>query len=237
MMSRSDSLHRQYRAYAEEFGEANIASYRVDFYDRAALDDTLRRILAEDRVNVLVNNAYDISVTTGFNSPVGRLESSTFDQWQRAFESGIYWAVRTTQFIGEQMKERGGGSIINIASMYGLVSPSPGLYEGTNFFNPPSYGVAKAGLLAFTRYVASFWGGYNIRCNALVPGAFSNTEDRTYNAVAPSDPFLKRLENRTLLKRVGRPQDLLGPLLLLASDSSGYITGQAIIVDGGWTVT
>lgn len=237
MMSHSQALEEHVRAYANEFGPSRVAACQVDFYQLDLLERSLRQLVSQEQVDVLVNNAFDFSSRTGFNTPDGILESSTFDQWRSAFESGVYWAVCTTQIIGTQMKERGRGSIINVSSMYGMVSPNPELYKGTKFFNPPSYGVMKAGLLAFTRYVASYWGRYGIRCNALVPGAFSNTEDQTYNAVSPDDPFLQRLQEATLLGRVGRPDDLLGALILLASDASSYITGQAIVVDGGWTVT
>lgn len=237
MMSHSQALDEHVRAYANEFGPSQVAASQVDFYQLDLLDSSLRQLVSQEQVDVLVNNAFDFSSRTGFNTPDGELESSTFDQWRCAFESGIYWAVRTTQILGSQMKERREGSIINVSSMYGVVSPNPKLYEGTRFFNPPSYGVAKAGLLAFTRYVSSYWGKYNVRCNALVPGAFSNTEDQSYNAVAPNDAFVKRLEERTLLNRIGRPRDLLGALIFLASDASSYITGQTIVVDGGWTVT
>lgn len=237
MMSHSDAVTEHLQGYANEFGESKVAAHQVDFYESDRLDRSLRQIVSQEKVDVLVNNAYDFSARTGFNCPDGSLELSTFDQWHSAFESGIYWAVRATQIIGAQMIERNRGSIINVSSMYGLVSPDPKLYEGTRFSNPPSYGVIKAGLEAFTRYTASYWGKYNIRCNALVPGAFSNTEDQSFNSVSREDPFLKRLEERTLLGRVGRPRDVLGVLILLASDASSYITGQAIVVDGGWTVT
>ena len=237
MISRSDVIHHHCETYVKEFGEAQVAAYQADFYQHDSLDKALQDIVSREQIDVLVNNAYDISARTGFNTPKGTLESSTLSQWQFAFESGIYWAVRTTQLVGTQMRERMGGSIINISSMYGIISPNPRLYEGTSYSNPPSYGVVKAGLLALTRYVASFWGKYNIRCNALVPGAFSNTEDESYNAVPEDSPFLKRLEERTLLNRVGKPRDLLGAVIFLASDASAYVTGQAIIVDGGWTVT
>jgi NAD(P)-dependent dehydrogenase (short-subunit alcohol dehydrogenase family) len=121
--------------------------------------------------------------------------------------------------------------------MYGLVAPSPRLYEGTEFVNPPGYSAAKAAMLAVTRYLASFWGSYGVRANAIVPGPFSNTEDDGPNAVPANDPFLKRLGERTALGRVGRPAELAGALLFLASDASSYVTGQAVVVDGGWTIT
>jgi NAD(P)-dependent dehydrogenase (short-subunit alcohol dehydrogenase family) len=121
--------------------------------------------------------------------------------------------------------------------MYAQVAPSPQLYEGTESLNPPGYSAAKAGLLAFTRYTASFWGSYGIRANAILPGPFSNTEDDGPNSVKANDPFLERLQNKTCLRRIGQPKELVGSLLYLASGASSYVTGQALVVDGGWTTT
>jgi gluconate 5-dehydrogenase len=98
------------------------------------------------------------------------------------------------------------------------------LYAGTNFINPPGYSASKAALLAFTRYTASFW------------GPFSNVEENSENSVSPDDPFLERLKARTVLGRVGSPRELVGALLYLASDASNFTTGQALVVDGGWTI-
>ncbi len=108
------------------------------------------------------------------------------------------------------MITRGRGSIVNISTMYAVVAPDPRLYEGTDFLNPPGYSAAKAATLSFTRYVASFWGRYGIRANAILPGPFSNTEDVTANSVDESDPFLDRLASRTSLGRRGRPDELAG---------------------------
>jgi NAD(P)-dependent dehydrogenase (short-subunit alcohol dehydrogenase family) len=83
--------------------------------------------------------------------------------------------------------------------------------------------------------VASFWGEHGLRANAILPGPFSNTEEAGSNSVAADDPFIARLASRTSLRRPGRPDELAGALLYLASDASSYVTGQAVIVDGGWT--
>ena len=95
--------------------------------------------------------------------------------------------------------------------------------------NPPSYGAVKAGLLQYTRYVASFWGKYNVRCNAILPGPFPHS--------LADDGFISRLNDRTCLGRVGQASELAGIILFLASDASSYVTGAGISVDGGWTVT
>jgi gluconate 5-dehydrogenase len=158
------------------------------------------------------------------------------ETWMRNLTGGVYWAVQTTQKLGAKMKAQGSGSIINISTMYALVAPRPQLYAGTDFINPPGYSASKAALLSFTRYVASFWGPCGIRANAILPGPFSNTEDiGGANAVQPDSPFLQRLKGYTCLGRVGRPGELSGALLFLASDASSFMTGQAVIVDGGWT--
>lgn len=237
LLGRSTVIHQECESYQARFGPDRACGHVADFYQVEQLDAVYRRIAREHDPDVLVNNGFDFSPRTGFNSPEGQLEASTFMQWESAFESGVYWAVRATQILGERMRRKGAGSIINIASMYALVSPHPELYKGTTLFNPPAYGVMKAGLMAFTRYVAAFWGPDGIRCNALVPGAFPNTERSSPNAVERSSEFIERLARRTLLRRVGHPHDLRGALLLLASDAGSYITGQGIVVDGGWTVT
>lgn len=202
-----------------------------DFYNVRNLENAVRDALYDNNVNVLINNAYDLSEKTGFNTDKGTLEGGDWYQWESAFRCGIYWPVLTTQLVGERMrKTKKGGSIINISSMYGVVSPNPKLYEGEEYFNPATYSTMKHALAGLTKYTAAFWGKYGIRCNAIAPGPFPKD-------TVKEDEFLQRLEDRTLLGRVGRRSDLDGVLLLLASDAGSYITGQIIQVDGGWTVT
>ncbi len=208
--------------------------YARDLYDCNPIGHLFNAIASNYKIDILINNAFDFSKRTGFNTSEGRLENATYDQLRSCFEAGIYWAIQTTQTIGLKMKERGGGSIINICSMYGVVVPSPDLYEGTDIFNPPGYSMAKAGLLQFTKYAASFLSP-EVRVNAISPGAIPNLENPTDNP--SSDVILDRLLKKILLKRVGHPKDLTGAMIFLASDASSYITGQNIIIDGGLTVT
>lgn len=234
-IGRSDRLDGLAAEWTGEFGAERVRTHRVDMYDLAAFSGILDEIATEEAVDVLVNNAYELGSNTGFNTPDGALETATLEQWTRHFTSGIYWPALTVQKLGLGMIARGKGSIVNISTMYAIVAPDPRLYEGTNFLNPPGYSSAKAATLAFTRYVASFWGQQGIRANAILPGPFSNTEDITANSVDAADPFLLRLAQRTVLGRPGRPEELAGALLFLASDASSYVTGHALIVDGGWT--
>jgi len=237
-LGRSDRLKKEAEGWAGEFGEDKISVAQIDMYDVAALNDLCAKIAAEEKsIDILVNNAHELGAATGFNIPEGSLENATFDQWQRNLQGGVYWAVQTTQHLGLRMKQQGSGSIINIATMYASVAPRPQLYEGTTSLNPPGYSASKAALLAFTRYTASFWGREGVRANCISPGPFSNTEDigTGQNAVQEDSPFVKRLKGYTVLDRIGRPRELVGALLFLASDASTYVTGQNLNVDGGWT--
>lgn len=237
-LGRSDRLQQEAARWAEQFGSDKIAVEQIDMYDSAALNQLCDRIAArEASLDILVNNAHELGAATGFNVPEGSLENSTFDQWQRNLQGGVYWAVQTTQRLGLRMKQQGRGSIINIATMYASVAPRPQLYEGTPSLNPPGYSASKAALVAFTRYTASFWGTSGVRANCISPGPFSNTEDidSGQNAVQEDSPFVQKLKGYTVLNRIGRPRELCGALLFLASDASTYVTGQNLNVDGGWT--
>jgi NAD(P)-dependent dehydrogenase (short-subunit alcohol dehydrogenase family) len=235
-LGRSERLKSEAAAWANQFGADKIAVHQIDMYSTVALNDLCDRIAAdESSIDILINNAHELGASTGFNIPEGSLENASMDQWMKNLQGGVYWAVQTTQRLGIKMKEQKRGSIINIATMYATVAPRPQLYEGTTSLNPPGYSASKAALAAFTRYTASFWGREGVRANCISPGPFSNTEDTTENAVQEDSPFVQRLKGYTVLNRIGRPIELCGALLYLASDASTYVTGQNLIVDGGWT--
>lgn len=237
-LGRSARLKEEAAKWEREFGKEKIAVEQIDMYDRDALTELCKRIAGEEKsIDVLINNAHELGAATGFNVPEGSLENSTFDQWQRNLQGGVYWAVQTTQTLGARMKEQRSGSIVNIATMYSVVAPRPQLYEGTTSLNPPGYSASKAALAAFTRYTASFWGHDGVRANCISPGPFSNTEDvgTGQNAVAEDSPFVQKLKGYTVMGRIGRPVELCGALLFLASDASSFVTGQNFLIDGGWS--
>jgi NAD(P)-dependent dehydrogenase (short-subunit alcohol dehydrogenase family) len=237
-LGRSDRLAEETAKWQGEFGGAQVSHHQIDMYDLKALGALFDSIVKdESRLDVLINNAHELGPNTGFNIEAGSLENASYDQWERHFLGGVYWPALAAQKVGPRMKAQKAGSIINISTMYALVAPSPALYEGTALLNPPGYSASKAALLALTRYLASFWGAHGIRANAILPGPFSNVEDKGENSVAQDDPFLDRLRSRTSLGRIGRPHELVGCLIYLASDASSYVTGQALSVDGGWTIT
>ena len=236
-LGRSERVCSEAQRWADQFGAEKVSAHRIDMYDVQALNALCDSIVKDEKsIDVLINNAHELGSATGFNVPEGSLENASFDHWQKNLQGGVYWAVQTTQRIGIKMKSQRHGSIINIATMYASVAPRPGLYEGTASLNPPGYSASKAALVAFTRYTASFWGREGVRANCISPGPFSNTEDlQSQNSVAADSPFVKRLKGNTVLDRIGRPIELCGALIYLASDASSYVTGQNFCIDGGWT--
>lgn len=236
-LGRSERLLREVESWRSDFGESSCVGFRLDMYDAEALASVLQQVAREESsIDILVNNAHELGPATGFNVASGSLDNSDMQTWMRNLTGGVYWAANTTQVLGRRMREQKKGTIINISTMYALVAPRPQLYADTQFINPPAYSASKAALLSFTRYVASFWGTYGIRANAILPGPFSNTEDvGGANSVDQESPFLQKLKGYTCLGRIGRPDELVGALLFLASDASSFMTGQGVVVDGGWT--
>lgn len=235
-LARSERLDVVAEQWRNDFGQDRVRTCLVDMYDITRFSLVLDEIVqAESFVDVLINNAHELGPETGFNTPSGSLENASYQQWMRNLTGGVYWAALTIQKFAPKMKEKRRGNIINVSTMYALVAPSPQLYAATDYLNPPGYSAAKAGLLALTRYTASFLGPFGVRCNAILPGPFTNMEDSGPNTVREGDFFLERLKERTCLRRLGKPEELVGPLIFLASDASSFVTGHGLVVDGGWT--
>ena len=135
------------------------------------------------------------------------------------------------QIFGNEMAKDKNGSIINISSIYGIVSPDQSLYEykrknGDDFYKPVAYSVSKSGMLNLTRYLSVYWANKNIRVNTLTLGGVYNNQD---------DEFLKNYTTRVPMKRMANPDDIIGAIIYLSTDASKYTTGSNLIIDGGWT--
>jgi gluconate 5-dehydrogenase len=191
----------------------------------AADNDRVLDIIAEPtgRIDGWVNNAYG-----GAGGLLGNLSRSDVEV---SIASALTDVIMGSEQVANRMKAQGcGGAIVNIASMYGMVSPQPSTYEHfPAFHNPVAYGASKAGVLQFTRYAACHLAPHNIRVNAISPGPFPS------DATQASDAFVGELARRVPLGRIGEPEDLVGPLVFLLSPASSFVTGHNLVVDGGWT--
>lgn len=176
------------------------------------------------RLDILINCAAlaGKSELKGWAVP---FENQLSDSWRMAFEVNLTSIFVLIQACQKALASSEQGSIINISSIYGLVGPDMRLYEGTDLGNPAAYGVTKGGLIQFTRWLATVLAP-QIRVNTITPGGVFRDH---------SEPFLSRYIERTPLKRMAKEEDLKGAIAYLASELSGYVTGQNIVVDGGWT--
>ncbi len=173
----------------------------------------------------------DILINNGFYSRGQSPEEMTVNDFNYGLEGTLTSTFTCIKAIIPYFKQQGKGKIINVSSMYGMVAPDFKVYEeAPQFLNPPHYGAAKAGVIQLTKYYASYLGKYNIQVNTVTPGPFPS------KAVQKDKAFIKSLKRKTVLGRIGEPHDLGGAFVFLSSRAADYITGQNIVVDGGWTI-
>lgn len=174
-----------------------------------------------EAVDILVNNAWSGNKNSW--------ESITDQDWEYDINMSLNSVFRLTKAAFPDL-QKSRGVILNIASMYGHIGPDYRIYDGKEFANPPSYGAAKAGVLQFTRYLASFLSPHGIRVNALSPGAFPHPPTQKHEG------FMQKLGSKNPMNRIGQPDELKGAVALLCSNAGSYITGQNLCVDGGWAI-
>jgi len=203
---------------------ANVGYYHCDITNDAEVNGVIQYAKEEfGTLSALVNNAYPR------NSNYGRIfDDVTYADFcdNICMHLGGYFNI--TKWVARDMMTRRSGNIINMASIYGFAAPRFEIYDGTRMTMPVEYAAIKGGIINLTRYLASYLGKYNIRVNTISPGGI---EDRQ-----PESFIQKYSSEVTLGARMGKPDDITGALLFLLSEESGYITGQNIIVDGGWTL-
>ncbi|NLC59016.1 MAG: SDR family oxidoreductase [Armatimonadetes bacterium] len=208
---------------AEALGPAHFA-VAIDLASEASVRAGIDQVVAHaGRLDVLVNN--------GYRGPTPRQDEATAVEFDYSLTVGVTGQFVAAQQAARHMRANGGGSIINVASMYGLVASYPEVYEGLEYTSPPNYHAVKGALIQLTRHLAAYWARDGIRVNCLSPGAFPHAPLRQQ-----SPEFIRRLEERVPLKRVGEPHELMGAVVFLASEASSYCTGHNLVVDGGWTI-
>ena len=208
------------------FKKDNLEVFGViaDVMQEESLRDCIDKVAAEfSKIDILVNCVYA--------GPVPELDEATLGDYDKGFHNGPSAYGVAAQQAAKHMRAAGGGTIINIGSMYGMVTGYPEVYKGLTKPNSIVYQASKAAIIHMTRYMAVYWAKDNIRVNCLTPGAFPNA------SVQKQIPELgRRLSHKAPMDRIGKPYELKGATLFLASDASSYMTGQNIVVDGGWTI-
>jgi len=209
--------------FANDIDLNRLRFQKCDIADTVSIVNAFKIIFEREKtIDVLINNA----VYSKGTSP----ESMTDEDWMTGIDGTLNSVFRCIREIIPYFRKIKRGKIINVSSMYGIVSPDFEAYEKhSEFLNPPNYGAAKAGVIQLTKYYASYLGKVGINVNAITPGPFPS------NKVQQSTSFIDELNKRTCLNRIGKPEDLAGAFVFLSSDTSNYITGQNIVIDGGWT--
>jgi len=214
--------------------ELNPESFAVqtDVSDIDSLTKSKEIILSRTgRIDILVNNAAVNDIFTG----QGLVKQSMFENyslefWNKSLEINVTGTFLSCRVFGSIIAQNGGGSIINIASTYGIVGPDQSIYTdetgNQKFYKSPSYPTGKGAILNFTRYLASYWGKNGVRVNTLSPGGVEDGQDNY---------FVENYSKRTMLRRMAKPSDYAGAVVFLASEASSYMTGANLVVDGGWT--
>lgn len=212
----------------------SIRVYEADVTDKAALEAATARLIADWGVpHVLVNNAGIDSKPSGAADQNGPFETYPQKYWDEILDVNLTGVMLCSQVIGARMAEEKRGSIINIGSIYGIVSPNQALYayrearDGVPFFKAVSYAASKSGLVNLTRYVATYWAEKNVRCNLIsFGGVKTGNFDKEF-----VDNFLERVP----MRRQAEKGEYNGVIQFLASDASSYMTGSNVVVDGGFT--
>ena len=193
-----------------------------DITDEKSISKAIELVIDRfGRIDGLVNNAYPRTKDWG-----AEFESITRESWSKNVDWQMNSYVFVTQAVLNQMKKQKQGSIVSMTSIYGVVGNDMTLYEGTHIKTAAPYAAIKGGLINLTRYLASAYGLYNLRINCVSPGGIFDNQD---------PKFVKAYENKVPLKRMGTPEDIAPTVAFLLSEEAKYITGQNIIVDGGWT--
>ena len=217
-------------AAAASAGDA--LALQVDVTDRASVEKALAAVVSKLGVpSGLVNAAALDSPPDAPAQENGPFETYPETSWDRVMDVNVKGTMICCQVVGAEMAKAGRGSIVNISSIYGVVSPDQRLYEyrrsaGVPFFKPVAYAASKSALLNLSRYLATYWAPQNVRVNTVTFGGVFNDQDPR---------FLAEYASRVPLGRMAREDEYNGAVVFLLSDASSYMTGSNLVIDGGWT--
>jgi NAD(P)-dependent dehydrogenase (short-subunit alcohol dehydrogenase family) len=194
---------------------------KFDITDISHLKTNITNIIARfKKIDIWINSAYP--KTQDWSNKV---EDVTEESWRKNIDMHLNSYSLTTKYVAEKMKLKG-GNIINFGSIYGVVGNDFAIYEGTDMNPAMAYAAIKGGIISLDRYLASYFGKYNIRINTICPGGVFDNQDPI---------FVKKYSKKSPLKRMANAEEIASAILFLASDAASFVTGATIMVDGGWT--
>lgn len=210
-------------AMLEERHGKKMLGMGIDVADRASVEQLKSEVLkAFGRMDGLVNGHQN--KTNSFFAP---FEDYTDENWDAVVETNLKGTFLTCQIIGSWMAQNGSGSVVNIPSTYSVVAPNQNLYKGTKMGCPAAYSASKGGVEALSNYLSSYWAERGVRVNMITPhGVWNNHEPK----------FEENFANFTPLQRMSYNHEVASALIYLLSDASSYVTGDNLLVEGGWTV-
>ncbi len=212
-------------AFQQELASSDL-SVSIAAFDMMDFDAVRAFFGGLERLDILVNNAVTVQP--------GKIEAQTPEAFDIAYRSAVTAAFESMRAAEAALEAAVGATghagVINIATMYARVAPDPRIYGASGLNSPAAYGPAKAGLIQLTRHMAAHWGPKAIRVNAVLPGPFPSP---SIQAAKPD--FARALAEKTMLGRVGQPEEIAGSIVYLGSDAARFVTGAEICVDGGWT--
>jgi NAD(P)-dependent dehydrogenase (short-subunit alcohol dehydrogenase family) len=212
--------------------DLNSERFRVDVTDRGSLEEAVEQVGRDwGTPHVLVNAAALDSPPDAPAEEVGPVESYPEASFDEVMSVNVKGTFLPCQVVGARMAAEGRGSIVNVSSVYGMLSPVQDLYEfrrrgGEEFYKPVAYSVSKSALYNLTRYFATYWAKSGVRVNTLTLAGVANEQPRE---------FVEAYTARMPVGRMADVGEVVGPVVFLASDASSYVTGANLVVDGGWS--
>ena len=209
--------------------QVRCSGFACDISSPSSVAEMVDRVdVKYGKIDVLVNNAAWKS--DSLDEYFASYEEYNLDQWRKIMSVNVEGMFLLSQKIGNLMVERGaGGSMIQMASIYGPMAPDHRIYEGSYYLGrqintPAVYSTSKAAVVGLTKHLATYWGEHNIRVNAIAPGGVESGQNEI---------FKRKYSSRIPLGRMAKREEIVGAMLYLASDASSYVTGQTLFVDGG----
>ena len=204
--------------------------FQCDIANKESIEKCIADIIDRfSKIDILINNA--ATKTKDVASFFAPFESYSLDIWKEVMSVNIDGMFLVAQCVGREMLKSGGGSIIQISSIYGMVGPDKRIYEGSDYLGeeintPAVYAASKAAVIGLTKWMATYWADKNIRVNCLVPGGIKSGQNSKFD---------KKYSSRVPMQRMAHKEELVPAVLYLASEASSYVTGHVLIVDGGKT--